>query len=238
MGRRKTSGHTTSSAVEEQDDDKSTLAARVYQQLRDDIVLGVLRPGQKLKLDSLKGRYDLGMTPLREALYRLSSSALVTVEERRGFTVASVSPAHLAEVIELREDAEVMLLRNAFKHSTLQWESRIVAAFHQLQRTAGNKPNVGPPSSAWEAAHQNFHMALLSAAKLPMLSSFHAVLWDHAARYRNLAQAVDVRLDVFEGHEQLMKAVIERDEGLACALLRRHISLATAGLMQRLFPDQ
>jgi DNA-binding GntR family transcriptional regulator len=119
----------------------------------------------------------------------------------------------------------------------LSWETRIVSAFHRLQRTAEYKPNYGPYTSEWEAAHRGFHLALLSAARLPMLQDFHQTLWDHSARYRNLAQAVDVSTAVFEGHQQLMDAVVARDEELACVLLRRHVSLATANIMTRLFPQ-
>jgi GntR family transcriptional regulator, carbon starvation induced regulator len=217
--------------------DRGTLGARVYDRIRDDIVLGVLQPGQKLTLESLMQRYALGMTPLREALYRLSSSLLVTLEDRRGFRVAAISPEHLAEVIHLRGETEALLLRSAFRHADIAWEKRVVAAFHQLQRVADYKPNLGPYTVDWEAAHREFHVALLSAARLPMLEEFHQSVWNHAARYRNLAQAVDVHTDVFTGHEQLMQAALARDEELADVLLRRHVSLATKSLMSRLFPE-
>ena len=220
----------------------STLATQVYERLRDDIVLGHLAPDTKLTLDLLKDRYGLGMTPLREALYRLSSSSLVILEDRRGFRVAPISPAHLAEVIELREAIETMLLRDAFKYADLNWEAQIVAAFHRLQRTADFKFNPGPYSRDWETAHRDFHFALLSAARLPMLREFHLSLWDHAARYRNLANAGagerTMPADVFEGHRKLMEAVLTRDQEMAIVLMRRHVTLATSHIMQSLFPEQ
>src|SRR5690606_33774306 len=216
----------------------STLATQVYERLRDDIVLGVLAPNAKLGLDLLKERYGFGMTPLREALYRLSSSSLVTLEDRRGFRVASASPAHLAEVIELREATEIMLLKNAFKHADLTWEPQLVAAWHRLQRTADYKFNPGPYTRDWEAAHRSFHFALLSSARLPILREFHLTLWDHAARYRNLANAggKEMPADVFDGHTKLMEAALARDQELATVLMRRHVRLATSHIMQSLFP--
>lgn len=217
----------------------STLATQVYERLRDDIVLGHLAPDTKLTLDVLKERYGLGMTPLREALYRLSSSSLVLLEDRRGFRVAPVSPAHLTEVIELREAIETMLLRDAFKHGDLKWETQIVAAFHRLQRTADFKFNPGPYSSDWEASHRDFHFALLAAARLPLLREFHLSLWDHASRYRNLANTGDRQMppDVFEDHRKLMEAVLSRDQEMATVLMRRHVSRATGHIMQSLFPQ-
>ena len=213
-----------------------TLTTQIYERLRDDIVLGELKPGQKLTLDALKARYRLGVTPMREALYRLSASKLVTLEDRRGFRVAPVSPEHLAEVIELREAVEIMLLRDSFKHGDIRWESRIVAAYHGLLRAADNTFNPGPYTTTWEAAHREFHFALLSGARLPMLQDFHLALWDHCSRYRNLAYAgKTMSVDVFAGHKQLMDAVIARDGELACVLLRRHISLATSHINEGLF---
>jgi len=215
-----------------------TLAAQVYDRLRDDIILALLRPGQKLTMDLLKERYGVGMTPLREALHRLSSSMLVTIENRRGFRVASISPAHLIEVISAREEVEVILLRAAFKNADVAWEARIVAAFHALMRASGSRPNHGPYSAQWEAAHRGFHAALLSSARQPMLEEFHRSVWDHCARYRNLAYPgrTSVR-SAFGGHKQLMEAAIARDVELACVLLRRHVNLATAHIRDSLFSD-
>jgi DNA-binding GntR family transcriptional regulator len=216
----------------------ATLAARVYEQVRDDIILGLLAPDRRLTLDLLTERYSVGMTPLREALYRLSASKLVTLEDRRGFRVATVSPTHLAEVIELREAVETMLLSDAFKHADVHWEAQIVAAYHRLQRTAEYRFNPGPYTHDWESAHRGFHLALLSAARLPMLREFHLSLWDHVARYRNLAYAGKAMSPaVFEGHQQLMEAVLARDEALAGVLLRRHITFATSHIMEGLFPE-
>ncbi|MES2185717.1 MAG: GntR family transcriptional regulator [Pseudomonadota bacterium] len=215
-----------------------TLAAQVYEQLRDDIILAALRPDQKLTMDLLKERYQVGMTPLREALYRLSSSMLVTIENRRGFRVAPVSPAHLKEVIRTREEVEVLLLRAAFENADVAWEGRIAAAYHALMRASGNRPNHGPYTADWEAAHRGFHFALLSAARQPMLEAFHKSLWDHCARYRNLAYPGRVPVStVFDGHQQLMDAAMARDAELGCMLLKRHVNLATAHIMRAMFAD-
>jgi DNA-binding GntR family transcriptional regulator len=215
-----------------------TLAAQVYERLRDDIILAKLRPGQKLTMDLLKDTYQVGMTPLREALYRLSSSMLVTIENRRGFRVASVSPEHLEEVIKAREEVECILLRASFGNADVAWESRIVAAYHGLMRDSGSRPNPGPYTSTWEGSHQGFHYALLSAARQPMLEEFHRSLWDHCSRYRNLAYPGRVGMtSVFDGHQQLMEAAIARDVELATVLLRRHIALATSHIKGVMFPQ-
>lgn len=72
-----------------------TLASSVYQALLEDILSGTLKPGHKLRLQALKDQYNVGNSPLREALNRLSAIGMVIREENKGFRV---SPASVAEL--------------------------------------------------------------------------------------------------------------------------------------------
>lgn len=210
-----------------------TLGSRVYERLRDDIVSGRLAPGRKLTLDVLKEQYGVGVTPLREALYRLSTSLLVIAEDQRGFRVAPVSAEHLSDILMSRQHIETLVLRDAFEHGDLSWESRILSALHQLKRTPMYVEGGASVTPAWNLAHQGFHDAILSAARSPMLLHFQKMLWDHAARYRNIVRhrgLGDAALLV--EHEALSAAILSRDQELACLLLRRHIAGASDRLLE------
>src|SRR4029079_1707204 len=67
------------------DSAKETLASRVYDQLRQDIISVAVEPGEKLHIRSLCERFDVGLSPVREALSRLSSEGLVAQSDHRGF---------------------------------------------------------------------------------------------------------------------------------------------------------
>ena len=79
-----------------------TLADRTYRQLRGDIVNGRLAAGSKLKLEGLAQDYEVGMSPLREALARLMGDLLVVSEGQRGFWVAPLSLDELDDVSRVR----------------------------------------------------------------------------------------------------------------------------------------
>lgn len=212
-----------------------TLATRVYERLRDDIVFGVLPPGYRLRLEMLTNRYSAGMTPIREALYRLSASMLVSMEDRRGFTVASVSAEHFREVSATRIEIETALLRRAFEDADAGWSQRVREAYDQLIKVAQNKPMQGLYTAQWEMAHRQFHEALCGPARLHMLKDFEQTIWDHAARYRNLTRARSSNeLEIFRGHGALVDAVVQQDAELGCVVLRRHIDLASAPMLERL----
>lgn len=214
----------TNTAVAPAGDGSRTLGSRVYDRLRDDIVRGELAPGQKLTLDALKERYGVGITPLREALYRLSASLLVLAEDQRGFRVAPASPEHRADIVAVRQHIETLVLRDAFEHGDLAWESRILSALHQLKRTPMYEADGSSITREWEVAHRNFHQAALAAAQSSTLRHLQAMLWDHAARYRNLVKACVLEEAALDGeHEELANAILDRDEQLACLLLSRHI---------------
>ena len=112
-----------------------TLAHDAFVRIREDIVHGRLQPGEKLKPDMLSGRYKLGFSPIREALSRLTSEGLVISEPQRGFRAAPISVADLKDLTMVRIEVESLCLRRAIEVGTVDWESRLVAAFHRLSKT-------------------------------------------------------------------------------------------------------
>src|SRR5690348_17777049 len=94
-------------------DDKNTIASQLVHRLREAIVSGDLRPGSKINLARVRERFDVSLSPLREALARLIADGLVEFEDNRGYRVAPVSLPNLAEVTCLRVEFECLALRHA-----------------------------------------------------------------------------------------------------------------------------
>ena len=92
---------------------KTTLSEQMYRRLRADIVKGVLRPEQPLRLDALKKTYAAGFSPLREALTRLQAERLVTSVPLKGIVVTPVSLDQMWDTIETRILIETRALRLA-----------------------------------------------------------------------------------------------------------------------------
>ncbi len=93
-----------------------TLIERTYGQLREDILSGRLAPGEKLLVEHLKLRYEVGAGTMREALSRLVSEAMVVAEGQRGFTVAPISIEDLADVTNVRVAFETEALRSSIRN--------------------------------------------------------------------------------------------------------------------------
>jgi GntR family transcriptional regulator, carbon starvation induced regulator len=208
-----------------------TLSDAVYDRLRKDVLSGKLAPGARLRLENLRAAYSVGMSPLREALFRLEPEGLVIGEGQRGFRVAPVSVEDLWDVTRLRIELEGKALRESIAKGGNDWEVEIVASAHRLlksrQTANGDYENVA-------AAHRQFHRSVVAACGSPWTLHFISVLYDHSERYRRMSvqQALAPR-DLENEHRALVAACLARDADQACALLEEHL-IRTATIVTRL----
>lgn len=214
-----------------------------YEILRDEILYGDLMPGERLRVADLNGRYKLGLTPIREALMRLASEGLVAAESRRGARVREASLPELRDMMDTRRLIERLCLTRAIALGGADWEAEIVRAFHLLSRAPMPASSDDRDAAAqWESCHRQFHAALVSACGSGWLLRFWNMLADHSERYRKLRllyrQNPDAAVrNVNAEHEQIVKAVLERDAERAVELMDAHLA-QTERAVARLLESQ
>lgn len=211
-----------------------TLIERTYGQLREDILNGTLAPGEKLLVEHLKLRYDVGAGTVREALSRLVSEAIVVAEGQRGFTVAPISLEDLSDVTNVRVAVETDALRSSIRNGDDFWRNRLRIAYDKL--SALEQPLVDDNVRRWEQANAEFHEALLSACGSPWTLRVVRQLTQHAERYRRYAIGVHAGRDVHAEHAQIFEAAIDGQDARAALALEAHIR-ATPELLIRTIRD-
>lgn len=199
-----------------------TRTAEILDILRDDIIAARLAPGEKLRFDALRATYDVGISPLREALTHLASEGLVVAEQRKGYRVAPVSDADLREIARLRSEFDALAIAESIKNGDAMWEGRVIAAFHALTR----HPKLGPDGEIdreWEGFHMRFHHELVSECRMPKLLAFRSILELQARRYRRISvHYLTTPRDDLAEHHAIHDAVIARDAAQARALIHAH----------------
>ena len=202
----------------------ATLATSLYDQLRSDLLGGVLEPGSKLGVEALAERYASSATPLREALSRLVADGLVERREQRGFAVAAISADDLAEITKTRCWLEEIALRQSIAARDAQWEEALVMAHHRLARTPRSLSETHfEDNPAWEPLHRAFHRALIAGCGSRWLLGFCEQLADQHHRYRRLsAPRAFAKRGVKSEHQALMEAAVAGHADEAVALLRAH----------------
>lgn len=203
-----------------------TTSESTYRRIRSDIIFGRLVPGQKLRLEKLRGLYDTSVSTLREVLYRLFSEGLIEAEGQRGFEVASISAANFREVADMRNLLESHALRESFAVGDIDWEGRVVAAYHKLSRMEARMlegDRSESETALWKRYDREFHHALISGCGSRALLETHAVIFDRFLRYQILAVMFRGGVAADE-HKALLDCALARAADAASAILAHHIS--------------
>ena len=85
---------------------RQNTAAQILESLTNDIIQGEYSPRQKVHIKTLKDRYNVGTSPLREALSQLIAKDLVISENQRGFYVSDISIEDLTDIYQARAKIE------------------------------------------------------------------------------------------------------------------------------------
>jgi DNA-binding GntR family transcriptional regulator len=210
-----------------------TRAIDTYRRIRQDILECRLRPGARLRAEELCEQYEVGISPLREALVRLSADGLAVLEEHRGYHVAPVSRADLLDLTRMRIELERMALTASIQNGDDEWEARVLAAHHRLSKTEAFVEGNRILGQGWEERHAHFHRVMLEACGSPWLLSFRDALYDHGGRYRRLSlqQGPSLSRPADTEHQDILQAVLGRDVQKACSLLTLHIQRTTDMLL-------
>lgn len=204
----------------------------VYQSLRDAIMRGDLRPGQRLRIEDIAQRLGVSPIPVREALHMLQSEHLVENTPHVGAVVASISEASIIEVFTVMEGLELVATRTAAQRLT----PADVQQLHELL----NKMDQAMQSEAhhqWADLNTQFHTAIVSMSGMPMLQEMsQRVLnqWDRVRRYY-LKGVLMFRLSQAQHeHRQIVQAMVDRNYEQLAQLVREHSQGALTAYTQYL----
>jgi DNA-binding GntR family transcriptional regulator len=186
--------------------------------LRERLAAGDLAPGMQLRQEALSTEFGVSVPPVREALKTLEAEGQVVYAPHRGYFVASLSAAELAENYRIRELLETEAAERAVPLMGQAELERMEDAARDMER-AHRSEDV---RSLTEANHR-FHFTVFDAAGLPRMAELIRMLWDTTDRYRSLYFATPVhRRRVNHEHREILAAVAGHDTELAVHLLRAH----------------
>lgn len=202
-------------------DPPRTVAELVYRRFRHDILLGKLAPGAALRSNDLRREYEVGISPLREALSRLVSEKLVTISGQRGFRVAPVTAEDVYDTMEMRIVIESEAIARSVRSGGVAWESNVVGSLHTLSRT--ELPTAaGDRAGFWARQHRRFHMALVDGCGSPWMMSLARSLFDHAERHRAIAIAGRESRPAGDEHQQVVEAALDGNVKATVAAIDHH----------------
>ena len=193
-----------------------SLITQIYNKIKNSLINGDLKPGEKLKIDVLKEKYDTGHTPIREALTSLVKDGLVERIEQKGFVASNVSMKQFNEVLKTRIWIEEIAIKKSMenKDGLEQWEENLILLNHRLSKKDWTEKYNPENDDSWEMIHKKFHISLISRSGSDYLTKFCEQLYDQNLRFRFLLiknKKNYLARNVNKEHQDILNAVISRD---------------------------
>jgi DNA-binding GntR family transcriptional regulator len=209
-----------------------SLAGQVYEIIKREIITCAFKPGQQIAQQQLADRYTVGVTPVREALQKLTREGLIQPIPRFGYLVTPITVADVAEVFELRTILETAAARlAALRASSDQLE--------HLSELAGSTYvfKVRESYSDFLGHNREFHVAVARASGNRRLADSVAQVMDEMTRMFHLGLDVKDSADEMRNeHQELVDRLRQKDPIGAEQVVLAQISRSQARIFEALRP--
>lgn len=192
--------------------------ARIAAALREEILGGAYRPGERIRQQELAGIHSASRLPVRDALRMLESEGLVTIIANAGSWVSQLSPEECAEMYQIRERLEPLLL----EYSAGSLSGDVIERLQHLADAMQDSADV----EDFLRLDREFHLLCYSGTATILLGETIVQLWNRTQHYRR----VFVRMFRAEGdgsvhheHQLLVAALRDGDSASAEQVLAGHI---------------
>jgi DNA-binding GntR family transcriptional regulator len=193
-----------------------TMQDRITEGLREEILAGRLRPGDRLRQDEIARQFSVSHIPVREALRQLNAEGFIEIQPHRGAIVSGLSLRELDEIIRLRQILEVDLVTQAAVKFT---ESDAAVSQKLLSAVRANRS-----ASSYAARNWDFHESLYRPADAPLALGLVKRLHLIGERYFQLEHDLS---PVNDEHQAILDLVKAGNARAAGKLLRDHIGRLT-----------
>lgn len=186
--------------------------------LRDAIIRGDYRPGDRLILEDLSERYELSLTPVREAMQQLEAEGFVHHVPHRGAIVAPLDRDELLELYAIREGVEALATRYGVPNLRRAAVERMEALASRMDEAMG----------AWDrflAFDREFHLVVYEASGSALWPKTIQTLWHRAERYMLAGTRIRGAVARIQAdHREILAACGAGDVAAAESGVRAHLA--------------
>lgn len=185
----------------------ATASARIYSDLRAELVSLRRRPGEAISEAEIALSYGVSRTPVREAILKLADEGLVEIFPQSGIFVSRIPMAALPEAIIVRKALEATTARLAAERATA---SQILGLHSILERQ--REANTAGDGDTFHRADEMFHATIAEVAGYPGIWTLIQQVKVHVDRYRLLTLPQQGRISrVIREHEAILGAIKAHD---------------------------
>lgn len=192
----------------------------VFNTLREAILKGELKPGERLMELQLAARLGVSRTPIREAIRMLEQEGLAVTIPRKGAEVAKMTEKDMEDVLQVREALDELAATIACEQMTQEQLNELMRAMHEFEESTktGNVKKIAE-------SDVRFHDIIYQATENPKLVSILNNLREQMYRYR-----VEYLKDeknypmLLKEHQEIAEGLALKNKDKVTAMMHQHVA--------------
>jgi DNA-binding GntR family transcriptional regulator len=193
-------------------------SARIAAYLREEILHGRFRPGDRIRQEDIAERFGASRLPVREALRMLEADGLTEHEPNKGARVPRLSPHEVDVIYQMRERLEPLALIESLPLLTAEEHERLGDVQDRIEENSDVERFLD--------LDREFHMLTYSGCSIDPINSMVTRLWNSTQHYRRMFVQLGGRSRMWvvnAEHRLILDAVVRRDSTDAERYLQGHI---------------
>ena len=191
----------------------------VFNHLRQAILTGELKPGERLMEIHLADKLGVSRTPIREAIRKLELEGLVTMIPRRGAEVAQITEKSMNDVLEVRQALDALCVELACDRITDEGIAALKAAKEAFEQSVKTKDN-----RTIAQADIEFHDIIVQATGnqrlIQLVNNLAEQMYRYSFEYIKDSSQHDT---LIEEHSKIYQCLVANDKEASSAAVRTHI---------------
>ena len=207
-----------------------SLKDRVYQNIKFQIIRGVLKPGTRLPEEELSKPMNISRAPIREAFSRLEKEGFVTVIPRKGAAVSNITTQMIEDIFEIRETLESLAVKKSIGKISIEELEKVGDGFKKFI----NKPTNAENCIQYLALDKKFHDLLSQNCGNVKLIELLANLQEQIHWLRNISLKRITFAGSVKEHLAIIEALKKNDEELINKVLLQHLERAKRSSLEEI----
>jgi DNA-binding GntR family transcriptional regulator len=211
-----------------------TKADLVHDELRDRLLRGDLRPGDRVPIATLARELGVSAIPVREGVKRLEAEGLLAFETHKGAVVPHLRAADIEETFAIRAELEGLAARRAAAAMTPELLAELRLILDGMAEAARTGDAHG-----YAAGNRAFHLTIYRSQPYGRLTTMIESLWDQTDWCRRIFALDGESLEASAAEHEAIHAALARGDGDAAeAHLHEQKRRSSAWLLAHLDPEE
>lgn len=195
-----------------------TKAEYIYQMLKDDIIDGNLKAGERIVIADVTAKYKVSPMPVREAITKLEKYGYVEMEPHIGARVSAMDFNKIKEIILLRTEIEPLVAKLAVPYIDEILIEKLDGLLVDMEKQMDEGDQV-----AYEKLNKEFHNLIYAKNPYPYINELAAELWSRSEVSKMIFSKVSDRMqNSLKEHQLWLQAIKDRDAEEVQRIVKNH----------------